>query len=45
LARDSTIKICKFDKGNGIAILKTKDYFEKLDKIVEDQSKFLEGAR
>ena len=42
LAQDSTIKICKLDKGNGIAILKTEDYYNKLDKIVNDTSKFME---
>ena len=35
-----SIKICKFDKGKGTAILDKKDYFLKLDDIIEDKSKF-----
>ena len=42
LALEKNIKICKFDKGNGVVILNSKDYFEKLDKIVLDTSKFKE---
>ena len=42
LARNADIKLCKFDKGNGLAILEAKDYFLKLDKIIEDRSKFVE---
>ena len=36
------IRICSFDKGNGVAIMNSKEYFEKLDKIVLDKSKFEE---
>ena len=32
LAIDSGIKVCKCDKGNGVAILDTKDYSMKLTK-------------
>ena len=42
LSMDASIKVCKFDKGNGIAILESDDYYRKLDKIVDDKSKFLE---
>ena len=42
LARNADIKLCKFDKGSGLAILEAKDYFLKLDKIIEDRSKFVE---
>ena len=42
LARNANIKLCKFDKGNGLAILEAEDYFLKLDKIIEDGSKFIE---
>ena len=35
-------KLCKFDKGNGLAILEVDDYFLKLDKIIEDGSKIVE---
>jgi len=36
LTKDSTIKVCRFDKGNSVAILNTDDYFNKLDAIVSD---------
>ena len=42
LANDKTIKICKFDKGKGTAILNSSDYHSKLDSIVCDQSKFVQ---
>ena len=41
LANDHNIKICKFDKGSGIAVLNSDDYFTKLDSIVNDQHKFI----
>ena len=34
LRNNDNIKICKFDKGNGIVILNSTDYFRKLDDIV-----------
>ena len=39
-SKNSSIKICKFDKGKGTAILNKKDYFLKLDDVIEDKSKF-----
>ena len=42
LARDKSIKVCKYDKGNGAVILDSEDYFSKLDTIVSDKSKFQE---
>ena len=42
LSRNQTIKICQFDKGNGVAILNSKCYFKKLDSIVNDSTKFKE---
>ena len=42
LKKDQNIKICSFDKGNGIVIVNSKEYFEKLDTIVLDKSKFEE---
>ena len=42
LARNADIKLCKFDKGNSFAILEAEDYFLKLDRIIEDGSKFIE---
>ena len=42
LKSDPSIKVCAFDKGNGIIIIDSENYFEKLDKIVCDESKFKE---
>ena len=42
LNKDPNIKVCKYDKGNGIAIVNTEDYYGKLDEIVNDKSKFVE---
>ena len=42
LAQDPCIKICKFDKGNGVAIFSAKNYYDKLDKVILDKSKFEE---
>ena len=38
LAQDPSIKICKFDKGNGVAIFSAKNYYDKLDKVILDKS-------
>ena len=40
LSRDDSIKVCSMDKGNGVVILNSDDYFSKLDVIVNDTSKF-----
>ena len=40
LTKDTTIKIRKFDQGNGVAILDTNDYNAKLDAIIGDKPKF-----
>ena len=42
LSKRDDIKICSSDKSNGIAILDSKSYFEKMDSIVLDESKFKE---
>ena len=42
LKKDPTIKVCSFDKGNGTVIVNASEYFDKLDKIVFDKSKFQE---
>ena len=39
-ANDTSTKICKFDKGNGVAILNANDYNAKLYVIIGDKSKF-----
>ena len=40
LKSDRSIKVCSFDKGSGIVIVNTEDYYEKLDQIILDNSKF-----
>ena len=40
LAGDDRIKICKYDKGNGVCVMNTWEYYNKLDNIVNDTSKF-----
>ena len=42
LSQNSKIKICRYDKRNGVAILNFTNYCEKLDKIVNDRSEFVE---
>jgi len=36
LANDSSIKVCKFNKSNGVAKLNTNDYNAKMEAIVGD---------
>ena len=40
LAIDSDIKVSKFDKEKGVAILDTKDYYGKLNCIISNNFKF-----
>ena len=40
LSNNSKIKCCKMDKGVGIVVLDTEDYFSKLDVIIEDKTRF-----
>ena len=42
LKKRSDIKICRFDKGQGIAVLNSEDYIKKLQNIINDTSKFIE---
>ena len=42
LSHNPKIKMCKFDKGKGVAVLNSEDYYAKLDVIVKDTSKFVE---
>ena len=39
-SKNPEIKVCKFDKGRGVVLLDSDDYYTKLDYIVHDQSKF-----
>ena len=40
LANDENVKICSFDKGVGLVILDSNQYYDKLDCIVNDTTKF-----
>ena len=40
LAKNQKIRICSFDKGVGVVIMNSVDYYAKLDAIVNDASKF-----
>ena len=42
LSANKEIKVCRYDKGNGVVVLNCKDYFDKLDTIVLDKEKFEE---
>ena len=42
LANDNTIKICKFHKGKGTAIMDLSDYYSNLNSLVCNQSKFVQ---
>jgi len=33
LREDQDIKMCKFDKGNGVVVLNSEDYFRKLETL------------
>ena len=40
LARNKNIRCLNMDKGNGVVIMNTKDYNDKMNKILEDGSRF-----
>ena len=42
LSNDDKVKVCRLDKGNGVCLLNSKDYFDKLNSIVSDETKFQE---
>ena len=42
LAKDASISVTKFDKGNGVCILRKEDYLKKLDGIIQHSTKFTE---
>ena len=42
LSKDDKIRICRLDKGNGVCLMNSIDYFKKLNKIVLDDTKFQE---
>ena len=39
---NKSIKVCRYDKGNGTVVLDSSDYFKKLDSIILDETKFQE---
>jgi len=40
LSQDTSIVICKLDKGNGVVVLDKKDYIKKMGTILKDKTKF-----
>ena len=40
LSKDSNISICRPDKGNGVVIMNKNDYINKVQTILQDQTKF-----
>ena len=40
LANNDDIKVCKMDKGVGVVIVDTPDYYQKLDVIIDDDDRF-----
>ena len=43
-SKDKTIIICKPDKGNGVAVMNRDDYVRKMNKILQDSTKFKKVA-
>jgi len=40
LSQDTSIVICKSDKGNGVVVLDKKDYIKKMGTILKDKTQF-----
>ena len=40
LGQDTSIVICKPDKGNGVVVLDKKDYIKKVGTILKDKTRF-----
>ena len=40
LSKNKELAVCKMDKGVGVVLMDKKDYFEKLDHIIDDTSRF-----
>ena len=40
LGYNKNLKICKPDKGNGVVIMNSVDYFQKMNAILDDTTKF-----
>jgi len=41
LARDKSVRVCSYDKGTGVVIMDSDDYYRKLNDILQDGSKFV----
>ena len=41
LKNDKGIKLCKFDKGNGVLITNDYDYYAKLDDLILNTQKII----
>jgi len=41
LAKNISLVISKFDKGNGVAVLNKEDYIRKMLVILQDETKFV----
>jgi len=39
-SQDTSIVICKPDRGNGVVVLDKKDYIKKMGTILKDKTKF-----
>ena len=39
LSKDRSLRVCKQDKGNGIAILNSDNYDSKLEQLISDKTK------
>ena len=44
LKNDKSIKLCKFDNGNGVLIINDYDYYAKLNYLILNVKKFTEIA-
>ena len=40
LGKNNNLKICKPDKGNGVVVMNSNDYFRKMSTILSDNTKF-----
>ena len=41
LRQNENVKICQHDKGNGVVVLNSEDYYFKLDHIIDDPTNFI----
>ena len=41
LSSNKSIKLCPYDKGNGIVIIDSSNYVSKVNQLLQDEQKFL----